>query len=87
MNERRKSGGNAPAGLTKSTSLPVDYLRMVQEVFTTTFAEGLKALKSQDSKPRIEVSGDIYADEIVLLGISLSKRNRIWREPSHRNIA
>jgi hypothetical protein len=63
--EKRKNPASAP--LSKSTDLPVDYVRMVSDVLENTFEEGLKALTAlRKAEARIEVSGRIYADEVVL---------------------
>ncbi len=63
--EKRKNPAQAP--LSKSSELPADYVRMVTEVFTNNFGAGLKALEAvKESPARFEVSGRIYADEVVL---------------------
>lgn len=63
--ENRKSGN------TKSSPLPVDYLKLVGEVFGTNFDSGLKALRKLTKEDfRFEARGQVYPSEIVL-GISL----------------
>lgn len=60
----------------KPTSLPQDYLKMTQEVFTLHFQEGLKALAALKAHPYFEVTGQIYPDE-VLLCVSLHHEGTI----------
>ena len=51
----------------RTSSLPVDYLRMVTEVFNTNFDAGLKALtKHNGAKAFFEVNGNVYPSEVVL---------------------
>jgi hypothetical protein len=60
--ERRRGKLNV-----KWSPMPVDYLKLVCEVFTTNFDEGLKKLKQfQPSKSWFEATGRIYPEEIVL---------------------
>jgi len=65
MERRRTTKGGG-----KATDLPHDYLRMVTEVFTTGFDEGLKALKKAGHEAQFKVAGHLYGDE-VLVGVSL----------------
>jgi hypothetical protein len=69
--ERRKKSAS------KSSPLPVDYAKLVQGVFTTTFDAGLKALaKLTGTKARFAIDGAILADEIVLT-VSLLQEGKI----------
>ena len=51
----------------KSALLPVDYTKLVKQVLTTTFAEGLERLGKIKPDPSIEVQGEIFPDEIVVV--------------------
>lgn len=69
--ESRKHAAKSSSRLSRSSELPVDFTKIVKEVYTTNFADGLKALKKvQKAKNSFEVRGAIYVDEIVL-GVSL----------------
>jgi len=62
--ERRKIS-NLPA---RSSELPVDYLKMVREVFATNFDESLAKYSEFRGKPaQFDVTGAIYPDEILLV--------------------
>lgn len=52
--------------LAKKSALPADYLKMVTEIFTTNFDEGLKALSATKKGATLETHGAIYAEEILL---------------------
>lgn len=67
---------------TKSSPLPLDYLKMVEEVFTTNFQDGLKALASIQPEPRFEASGAVFGDEI-LLTITLSHKDQLAATSAH----
>lgn len=54
----------------KPVSLPVDYLKMIQEVLAQNFEEGLTAFAKLKKNPKFKASGAIYPDE-VLLTVSL----------------
>ncbi|MCM2321681.1 MAG: hypothetical protein NDJ90_00285 [Oligoflexia bacterium] len=57
--------------------LPLDYLKMVSEVFATNFDEGLRAFaKVGRGKPRFEASGKIFINEIQLC-ISLLREGQL----------
>src|SRR5258708_38683376 len=59
--ERRKQNA------IKSSPIPPDYSKMVAEVFATNFDQALKELtKLKRGLVRFEVSGAIFADEVVL---------------------
>jgi hypothetical protein len=62
--ESRKGPRNL-AG-TRASALPVDYLQMVRELFTTHFDEGLKALAQFKENPEIDARGTIFPDEVIL---------------------
>ena len=63
--------------LTKFSPLPADYMKMVNEVFTTNFDAGLKKLAElSEGKPYFETSGRIYADEIILC-VSLMHKGQL----------
>ena len=70
--ERRK--GDVPSA---PSALPVDYLKMVTEVFTANFDEGLKALQPMvTGKLGFDVSGAVYVDELLLC-ITLTEENQL----------
>lgn len=70
MESRRKSS-------LKSSSLPQDFLKLVNEVFNANFDTGLKSLgKLTRCKHRFEASGAVFADEIVL-SVSLLQEKQI----------
>ncbi len=53
--------------VSKASPLPIDFRKMVAEVFTTNFDAGLKLLqKIKAGKRHFEVRGDIFADEVML---------------------
>lgn len=62
----RRLGKKSSGFRTPTSPLPVDYLRMVQELFTSHFDEGLKAFSKLKAEPRFEATGAIYPDEVVL---------------------
>lgn len=59
----------------KYSELPLDYTKMVIEVFSNAYEKGLKALeKHTNAKPHLIVSGRIYTNEIVLaVSLTLAK--------------
>lgn len=61
---------------SKSSALPLDYLKMVQEVFSTHFEAGLKILAQTAKKPKFKASGAIFAEE-VLLSVSVLAEDRM----------
>ena len=72
MLEKRK-----PEASGKSSALPVDYLKMLKEVFTTNFDEGLKELKKTSGTPaEFQAMGQIYPDEI-LVAVSLLQKDQL----------
>ena len=62
--------------LAKSSPLPVDFLKMVNEVFSTNFDAGLKALSKIKPDPFFQASGLIYSNEIVL-AITLAHKDQL----------
>lgn len=62
---------------SSSTPLPADYLKMVNEVFTTNFDSGLQTLtKLMEGKPGFEANGAVYSDEVVLC-VTLAEEEQI----------
>lgn len=62
---------------SRSTPLPLDYLKMVNEVFTSNFDAGLKALSElMEGRPGFEASGAVYSDEVVLC-VTLAEEDQI----------
>lgn len=75
--ERRRE---TPAG--RPTPLPADYLRLVNETFTETFAGPLEALRRNKRASRFVASGALYPDE-VLLSVSLVPEGRLAATTVH----
>lgn len=50
----------------KPTPLPIDYLKMVAEVFAGHFEAGLQELRTLWPEARFEARGEVYLNEIVL---------------------
>jgi hypothetical protein len=60
MERRKKNEG-------KSTGIPADYVKMVEDIFTSNFDQGLKKLgRLKSAKTHFEVNGAIFVDEVVL---------------------
>lgn len=58
---------NRKGSQLRSSPLPVDFLRMVTEVFTTNFDEGLKRMGELTKVDvRFKAHGNVFADEVVL---------------------
>src|SRR4051812_7893388 len=68
--ERRK------APITKPSSLPVDYIKMVSEVFTSHFESGLKVYEKLRPHSNFEVQGEVGTTEIVV-GVSLISEGQL----------
>jgi pyocin large subunit-like protein len=67
MEPRKKHDPSSGASSSKFSDLPVDYVKMVNEVFTTNYDEGLKALAKINPTPAyFSTTGRIYIDEIVV---------------------
>jgi hypothetical protein len=65
--ESRRHTQKSSSRLSQSADLPLDYAKVVREVYSTNFADGLKALSHlQGVKNGFEVRGAIFTDEIVL---------------------
>ena len=60
----------------KHSDLPVDFLKMVAEVFTKNFDKALKKLGEIKPEPKVECFGAIYPSEVVL-AISISHRDSV----------
>jgi hypothetical protein len=61
----------------RSSPLPVDYLKMITEVFTSNFDAGLQILKKHArGELSIEASGAIYATEVVV-SVSLLEKGQL----------
>jgi len=71
----------------KSSDLPVDFLKMVGEVFATNFDEGLKAFEkvTGGAASSFKAGGQIFADEIVLT-VSLLTENQIAATTAYASI-
>jgi hypothetical protein len=75
--EKEKRKPFAPGALGKSNPIPLDYVKLVSEVFRTNFDAGLKAYDQLHSRrSAFHVSGAIYVDEIVL-AVTLSSEDQI----------
>lgn len=61
---------------SKFSALPVDYLKMVNEVFSNHFDEGLKLYQKHLPESYFEAHGQVYADEVVLT-VSLLTPNQL----------
>jgi pyocin large subunit-like protein len=67
MEPRKKHDPSSGASSSKFSDLPVDYVKMVNEVFTTNYDEGLKALaKINPARAYFSTTGRIYIDEIIV---------------------
>lgn len=67
MAERRRSlSSKDPKALLKPTPLPQDYLKMVCDVFTKNFSEGLNAISKQRGSAVFMTSGSLFLDEVIL---------------------
>lgn len=91
--ETRKNSAKPTTRLSKSAELPVDYTRVVREVYTTNFDEGLQklaelqAVDASGKKPisRFEVRGAIFGDEIVI-SVSLLTEEQIAGTTVHASV-
>jgi hypothetical protein len=51
----------------KGSPIPADYAKMVADVFTSNFDEGLKKLnKTKGAKAHFEVYGELFPDEVLM---------------------
>ena len=62
--EKRKV--SASPSVSKASPLPLDYLKMVRDVFNSHFDAGLKIYGELKPNPQFEAKGEIHSDEIVL---------------------
>lgn len=63
--EKRIRLKDEPKKYLQGQDLPVDFLKMVNDVFDKNFGEGLKSLGKYLKNPQFIVSGKIYSDELV----------------------
>lgn len=68
--ERRKTS------VTKASPLPVDYLKMVTEVFATNFDSGFKIYEQYCPNAYFEAHGEIASNEVIL-SVSLMNQGRL----------
>lgn len=66
----------------RSTPLPVDYLKMIGDVFTTHFADSLKALSKVKAKPFFLAKGAVFPEE-VYLSVSLQHEGHLAATTVH----
>lgn len=85
MIEKRKLPDNQPIAAIKSTHLPEDYLKMVNEVFSNNFEEGLKVYEQIKEGPYFHSDGGIFSDEIVL-SVSLLHKDQMIGTSVHGSI-
>jgi len=65
--ESRLNNVKVKTRLSRAAELPADFTRIVKEVYTTNFGDGMKLLKKQQkAKNSFEVRGAIFTNEIVL---------------------
>lgn len=82
MTERRKS---KPGIREKASPLPPDYLKMVTEVFTSNFSEGMAMLAKHAGDPRIEATGAIYPEELIL-SVSIIHEGQLAATTAHASV-
>jgi hypothetical protein len=71
---------------TKFSALPIDYVKMVNGVFSTNFDESVKTLtKKTKTKTFFETSGRIYPDEVIL-SVSLMQEGQMAATTVHGSI-
>jgi hypothetical protein len=67
MESRKPHDPASGTSASKFSELPVDYIKMVNEVFATNFDEGLKALVKINPAPaHFTTTGRIYIDELIV---------------------
>lgn len=64
--ESRHGNLRGPGAKLKSSELPVDYVKMVTEVFSNHFDEGLRALAARGLQPSFAVTGAVFPNEVLL---------------------
>src|ERR1700722_8392488 len=74
--ERRKTSQ------TKSSPLPHDYIKMIQEVFSANFESGLKILDKNQPSPYFEIQGQVFSNEVVV-SVSLMSDQQISATTVH----
>ena len=79
VEKRHPTSPNTP---NHPAALPVDYLKMVEEVFTSNFSTGLKILKKFRPNPYFKANGWIFSDEI-LLSVSIVHPNHLSAITAH----
>ena len=82
MERRLQPHPGQPAALSRPVALPIDYLKMVSEIFSTHFAPALKALQKLKKKNHFTAHGWIYPDEIVL-SVSLVEEGILSATTAH----
>jgi hypothetical protein len=80
MMERRNA--TAATEDTLPTPLPIDYLRMMKEVFNTNFDSGLKLFSKFKKNPHFEIRGAIFPNEVVL-SVSLLGEGKLSANTVH----
>ncbi len=70
------------ASPSKSSPLPQDYLRMVEEIFTHQFDQALKAYEELRPQSRFLASGAVFADEVVA-SVSLLSEDQLAATTVH----
>jgi hypothetical protein len=84
--ESRKNNVKVSTRLSRAAELPLDFTKVVREVYTTNFADSLKQLaKLQKSKSVFNVHGAIFPNEIVM-GISLITDGAITATTVHCSV-
>ncbi len=77
MLDRRKESASTPQSRReKGVELPVQYRKMVAQVMTEHFQEGLRMLSEHLKGPLFSVQGGVYSDE-VLLAVSLISEGEV----------
>jgi hypothetical protein len=72
--ETRKQ--NLKVAPAKGSELPRDFLKMVEDVFSTHFADHLTRLSSIQKGPHFVAAGHVFLDEMVL-AITLTFKNKL----------
>jgi hypothetical protein len=67
METRKPHDPSSGTSASKFSELPLDYIKMVNEVFATNFDEGLQSLAKINPTPsHFTTTGRIYIDELVV---------------------
>ena len=82
MERRNRPQPGTPPLVSKGVALPVDYLKMVTEIFSTHFDAPLKLLVKNKRKARFSATGTIYPNE-VLLSVSLIEEGVLSSTTAH----